>query len=399
MSRSPILQTVFKQLVLDSVHGGFFKVVALLARILFFVLVVPKLAAGELTVYVYVNSTAIIIAVVVVLGLGEELPRIIRGDINVACDYLPWFVIFNLLALLTLSPLHMLPSITLGVVAFALASIAGRFLGGIIRSVDPAAFEQIQNVPWVLFMICAVTMRLDNAFDLLTARAATMCIVQWYGYIKIVRGGEKTRTRKPVALLAVVKHGYMHGTSKLISNVFLLGFMRAPIMLPVWLGFEENLDSVAFAVAVGDVITQFGLIPANRSYAIWCKNIPLKLTDWLHANIRGLFLTVALASTSLVLVLVANRFHFLTEQDWSSGILTQSLIFYSALSAFRLMRYLVWSRGQLEHSVTILSGLLFTLGAVAVAFVQVEYWFACLSVLTLSAWLALALTSRRLFEA
>ena len=373
MSRTGTILAALGQLTGDSVHGGLLKSIALLSRLLFFILVVPVLLAGELTVYIYINSIALIIAIIAIVGMNDELPRIVSGDAGKARGFFRSSVVLNLAVMLLLLAMFIWPSVHLGIALFAVATIASRFVGGIVRSVDPAAYERLQNLPWVLFIICAVALQLDNAFDLLIARAASTVLVTWYCLYAIDSQSRDGARTEPIALTVLFRRALSHGITKLVSNLSLLGISRAPVLLPVWLSMDADLDPVAYAVAVGEIVVQFGLIPANRAYAAWCRQPPTKLRDWYHAITLSLLLAAALAGLSIVILLIANTLRMLPEQAPGNAMLTQAFVLYALVSAFYALRYLVWARGVLEYRVVLLSVGMLAGCAVAIWRVAVSY--------------------------
>jgi hypothetical protein len=289
------------------------------------------------------------------------------------------------------------PSVPLGIALFGSATIASRFVGGVVRSVDPAVYERLQNLPWVLFITCAVALRLDNAFDLLIARAASTLLVTCYCLYSLGRQTHDGAKSPPLALPALFRRALSHGTTKLVSNLSLLGISRAPVLLPVWLAMDADLDPVAFAVAVGEIVVQFGLIPANRAYAAWCKEPPMKLRDWYHAITLSLLLAAALAGLSIVTLLIANALQMLPEQAPDNAMLTQALVLYALVSAFYALRYLVWARGVLEYRIVVLSVGMLGGCAVAIVCVDISMWFAACAAIAFIGFAALAVNSRRYF--
>jgi hypothetical protein len=374
-----MIKAILGQLINDSIHGGVLKSISLLARALFFVLVVPILGAGELAGYMYINSTALILSTIAILGLNEELPRVIAGNLGIARGYFKWFVSLNTVATLLLIVTLLLPSNALAILLFAFTALAGRFLNGVVRSLNPAVFEQIQNVPWVLFLICAATLRLDNAVELIIARSASMCLVQWYAFRVISRSKRQASSWEPTSLPAIIRRGLSRGISKLGANLLLLGVVRGPVILPVWLGLGGNLDTVAFAVAVGEMIVQFGIIPVNRAYAKWCRSIPTAHQDWVQTVTTCLALVVGLSAVSLLAVFILGFAEFWPSNIASSNMLSQASVFYSLVVAFYLVRYLVWSRGILEYEVILLSALMFIATVGIVLTIDMQFWFLSLA--------------------
>lgn len=397
MSRTGTILAALSQLTRDSVHGGLLKSFALFSRLLFFVLVVPVLQSGELTVYIYISSIALIIAIIAIVGMNDELPRIISGDAGIARSFFRSCIGLNVVVMLLLAAMFVWPSVPLGIALFGFATIASRYVGGVVRSVDPAAYERLQNLPWVLFIIGAVALRLDNAFDLLLARAAATVLVTWYCLFALGSQTKDGTKATPIALSTLFRRALSHGTTKLLSNLSLLGISRAPVLLPVWLAVEADLDPVAFAVAVGEIVVQFGLIPANRAYAAWCRQPPVKLRDWYYAITLSLLLAAGLAGLSIVILMIASALQMLPEQAPGNTMLAQALVFYALVSAFYSLRYLIWARGVLERRIVLLSAGMLAGCAVAIVYVDIGVWFAACAAVAFTGFTALAVVSRRYF--
>jgi hypothetical protein len=189
-----------------------------------------------------------------------------------------------------------------------------------------------------------------------------------------------------------------HGISKLISNLSLIGLMRGPVMLPVWFGYDGDLDSIAFAVAIGEVVVQFGLIPANRAYAAWCRQVPTQSRDWKRAIVLALLLATALAALAMSAVLLADSLRLLPHQVSSLSVLAQALVLYSIIAAFYALRYLVWARGVLEYWIASVSCIVFLASALIVFAIDSYYWFALIALATALGVTAIGITSRKYFR-
>jgi hypothetical protein len=387
-----------KRLVSDSIHGGLLKGLALAARLTFFVVVVPYLLSGELAVYVFVNSTALIAATVLIFGLNEELPRVIEGNYAAAHPYLFWFYSLSALSLTCITLAILFPGTITAGLLLSVTLLAGRFLGGIVRSIDAAIHERLQNLPWVLFIGITSLTRPEEGTQLIVTMACCMNAVQWY-CLYLTRShrteGIVYKSRYPLA--ALWHMALYQGSSRLLSNLFVLGFMRGLVLWPVWIGLGANLDEVAFAIAVGGVVSQFGLIPANRAYARWCRSNPLYRSDWKKAIYSGLVLGLGLAAVCLLGLAVVNWLGLLPPQVQTLPLLIQALVFYSLMPAFRFMRYLAWSRGLLGGWIAGLTGLMFMLTAMIVWYVPVAYWFISAAGVLLLACVLISLRSKEFF--
>jgi hypothetical protein len=206
--------------------------------------------------------------------------------------------------------------------------------------------------------------------------ACCMNVVQWFCLYQAKTHRDVDIDYKPrYPLTALWKMALHQGSSRLLSNLFLLGFMRGLVLWPVWIGLAANLDEVAFAIAIGGVVSQFGLIPANRAYSRWCRSNPHHRSDWKKAIYSGLVLGLGLAAVCLLGLAAVNWLGLLPPQVQTLPLLIQALVFFALMPAFRFLRYLAWSRGLLGGWIAALTGVMFIITGAIVWFVPVAYWF------------------------
>ncbi len=389
--------TPVKRLLADTLHGGLLKVLTLLGRVAFLILVVPTLLDGELATYVFINSSALIISTVATLALKEELPRHIGGDLEKASQYYYWYFVLSIPMVVVLGATFYFPSVTAAIVLFSSVLSGGRYISGIIRGLDVALYERLQNFPWLLFILVVLLFGQNSAIDLIVAMSACMIAIQWYALIRV---GAINYLKKHVAHIAfkdLVKLGLSHGVLKLGSNLLLLGFVRGMVLWPVWLMYEMDLDEIAFAIAVGEIISQFGIIPVNRAYSRWCKTLPVHRADWHNAVSSSLAWGAILFVTGLAGLAAASFFGWLPPQVENIWILIQAIALYSLMPSLRLLRYLVWSRGILGIWVVVISLVMFIAQAIIVTAVPQNIWFIVSAGVVLSASVVLALRSKQEF--
>jgi hypothetical protein len=242
---------------------------------------------------------------------------------------------------------------------------------------------------------------LNTAFDLTLTMACVMFAMHWVGFLQLhlSRRAEVDDSPKPtIRLRQLLKQGFQGGSAKFLSNLFLLVFLRAPVLLPVWLSIGINLDSFAFAVAVGEVVTQFGQIPVNRAYSRWCVRQPSKISDWKLAVTAALFLWLGLSVLSVVGYTLASVMNFLPPQVASEVVMVSAVAFYASIPSFRLLRYLLWAIDKQGNAIVFLSGFLLLLMAGVVAQLPSEIWFSAAALLSVLALVALGLMSKSCFR-
>lgn len=393
-----MIYSYIRRIFNDSIHGGVLKSLALVARGLFFFLIVPNLLTGELTIYVFANSTAIIIATILILGLNEELPRLIAGSSGRASKYYFWFYILSLLSILGLGLVIVSPSTFTVCILFSIVVLAGRFLQGIVRSVDAAFQERLQNIPWILFAPLAGIIRPTNAIELIIIMTICMISVQWYCLLLVRgRGGGAGQNKSHHSLRFLIATGLSSGLSRMFAVLCLTGFMRGLVLWPVWLGVGDDLDQIAFAIAIGGIVSQFGLIPANRAYSRWCRVKPKDHSDWKSAIISSVLLSLGLAAIALLFLFLVNYLELLPPQAESLLILAQALIFFSLEPAFQFVRYLSWSRAVLGGVIATVTLIMFILCAVITGFISMDYWFLSVAIVMLAATIFIGLRVKDFF--
>jgi hypothetical protein len=374
------------------------KLVALAARVLFFLLVIPKLQPGVLADYVFANSVSILGATLLVLGLDEELPRVIGGNKAKASAYMRWFYVLSAAGLVGISILLAFPGKNLAILAMLLTVTAGRILTGIIRSINPRVNEHIQNLPWAIFIAAVVVFDLSRSVEIIAAMTLSMALFQYWGVILVLKEGYKSIEVAPVPLLALVRHGLSHGLSRLASNFCLLGLVRGPILWPVWFRLTENLDSIAFAIAIGEVVAQFGRIPANHAYARWCRDVPLLRSDWAGAVVSSLLLSIGLFVLSSVGFTILWELGWLPAQARNIDLQIQALLLSSTVPGFRMLRYLLWSRGVMGAWIAILTFSMLLLSVAVIYYIDIRQWFYVLTLITLAGLALMTVKSRRYFD-
>ncbi len=361
----------------DAAHGLALKASAFIARAAFVLIVVPDLLVGELASYAFINATGVLIAMVLILGLNVELPRIIGDDFTIARHFFPWFYFVELISLGFFAAAVFVGGELAAIGFFSVTILGGRLLSGILRSIDAEYMERIQNLPWILFMAASLLVRPTTAFELINWMAISMHVVFIFSIIHASLTHPRSQEHHAYpTLLSLTRKGLLRGGIWLqISNLGLVGLQRGLILWPVWLGLELDLDEIALLLLVGGMFLQFGLIPVHRSYSRWCRKRPSDPGEWKMAVYTGVMLSIVLFLTYILALLVVNKFGFGIEQIPSFGVAAQAAIFFSLMPLLLLLRYFLWSLGLLEKEIAWISiGLFLTVGVVVYS-LPAEIWF------------------------
>ncbi len=377
-------------------HGLTLKLAAFGARALLLVAVLPNLLAGELAEYMFFTTIALLASRVLLLGIDLELPLAIRGERDKARDFSPGILLTWLCTVLAGALFLYRPDVASATLVLTFSLASNLFLGGTVRTMSPQSFERLINIPMLIFTAAAILLGADTAVVLLIARALAGLLVQII--VAIHQRVLCPPTRKHFALLATeLKISLKSGWRKLLSNLSLRSALRGFILWPKALQSVALSDSIAFAVAVGDVVYQLGMVFANRRYAVLARQTEVNSGDIKSTVEAGFLLSIVIIAAGIGSVYLAD-YSGLLPVIASASILSQSVIFYSILCLFSLMQFMSWTL-KAHDWVAICSQLgLLVLQGIICWLLPIEVWFsaAAIGALCITALLgSLALRSAR----
>ena len=355
-------------------HGLTLKLAAFGARALLLVMVLPNLLSGELAEYMFFTTVALLAARIVLAGVDLELPLSIRGDRNNARE-LSAGILFGWLCTALAGILFLyrgdLVSATL-LLTFSLAS--NQFLGGTVRTLSPQSFERLINIPMLIFTAAAIFFGADTAIALLVVRALAGLVVQ-FGVAIHQRVLSRPSRQNIARLGAKLKLSLKSGWRKLLSNLSLRGALRGFILWPKAMQSVALSDSIAFAVAVGDVVYQLGMVFSNRRYAVLANQDKVAAGDIRSTAQAGFLLSILIIVPGIAVIYVADYFGLLPALT-SASMLTQAVIFYSIMCLFSLMQFIAWTL-RAHDWVAIFSQLgLLVLQGIICWLLPLEAWFS-----------------------
>ena len=121
-------------------------------------------------------------------------------------------------------------------------------------------------------------------------------------------------------------------------------------------------------------------------------------SDWREAVFSGLLLSAGLFAVSSAGIVALDLLGWLPKQASSIGLQIQALLLSSTIPAFRLVRYLLWSRGILANWIVALTALMALLAAAVIYSLDTSQWFYGLAALTLIGTALMAIKSFNYFE-
>ena len=386
---------LFSQLFSDSVHGGALKIFALLARLAFLIVIIPSLASGELASYVFINSMSVIVAILAIMGLNEDLPRVVAGDIEKTRPFLFWFPAIQCLLALSIGIFLLSRSMIGACVILSIALFSGRYVVGLVRSIDARIAERQSNIPWIIFLTVTLALGLDTSLDLILTMAIALTVVQWYAYFYMRQRLTPETITNRISLKGLIHHGLQHGLSRMLSTICLIGAVRGFVLWPVWLDLPYDIDQIAFAITASAIVTEFGQIPVFRSYARWCRTKDFSTSQVRQALQNGIAIFVVLMTLSTTGVYLIKYLGFMPPQFHSTAILLQAIAAAALLPTFHLLRYLSLSKNIMLSWLTIMALTLFLAAGLTTIIFPIEYWFAVAWTLLAT---ACAITAIKLFN-
>jgi hypothetical protein len=366
------------EIVSESLHGGLWQAAAFASRLLFLILVMPFLPSGELASYVFATSIAVLIARLLLFGLDDELPLVVRADYARAKQLFP-IVVFGWMLL----PLIVGAGIVSGgwfpyALMLGTTGATGLYLSGVVRTLSPADFERLQNLQWVLFGLLAVTQMFSTAESLIVLRSVCALSTQLLIVFK-QRLFSIPSWQSMSKLLAELWSSAQHSWYKLASNLSLVGAMRGYVLWPAVLLSGPRLDTVAFAVACGEALWQMGMVFAHRRYARFSE-----LRDAAVNEGRSVIASAFVLVGAFSLVVLTGIFG-VESLGWfpaahSSLMVAEAALFYIFLAGFCLLRFLLWSLRKFEWTVIgILIAIISVQGAIVYSF-EPNQWFPAATV-------------------
>ncbi len=352
------------------------------ARLLFLLFVLPFLPSGELARYLFITSVAVLCGRVLLLGLDGELPLVVRGEIGRARAFFPLILVgWCLLSLIALTGTGFeYGRWFLFAGLLGLASAIGLYLGGIIRTISPADFERLQNVPWIIFGVATLSGKFTSAADLTVLRVVCLVAAQVFIVFKLRVYGLLSVTGM-LQLFMQLRGSLGKGWDKLISNLTLVGIMRGFILWPAILPVAPVMDDLAFAVACGEALWQLGMVFAHRRYAHYSTGSDKNAEQGRGAVSSSVVLVIILVGASLVVIGLANAIAIFPKSQ-SVWLVSQAAVFYPMLCGYCVLRFLLWSIRKHEWLIIAVQVGIIILQGILVFFVDSVYWMSAAAIAT-----------------
>lgn len=363
------------------------------ARLLFLLFVLPFLPSGELARYLFITSIAVLCGRILLLGLDSELPLVVRGEVCRARSFFPVIMIgwSSLILIALVGAGYKNGNWFLYASLLGLASAIGLYLGGVIRTISPAGFEKLQNLPWIIFGIATLSGRYSTAENLTVLRVVCLVAAQVL-IVLMLRVYGKFSVSGMLRLFMQLQRSIGKGWSKLISNLTLIGIMRGFILWPAILPVAPVMDDMAFAVACGEALWQLGMVFAHRRYVHYSLDPGLSSLQGSGAVSSSVVMVIAFICVTLATIGLANVFSVFPKAQ-SSWLVSQAAIFYPMLCGYCVLRFLLWSIRRYEWLIISIQVGIIILQGIFIFFMDPIYWMSASAIAALLGFMVLAIVA------
>jgi hypothetical protein len=363
-------------------HGARLKVLAIGSRGIFLLFVASRLAPGELTDYVFLSSIAILGARLLCFGLEEQLPLVISGNpqkaarLNPAINLLLVMEIALSLALST-RPTDVVLATALLMICYTTTSL----MVGILRTVRIVGAERLRDLHWIVFVTILLAPFAWTAVDMLALLSASLITVQLLEVVlnrhKELRAEASLRDAA-VRLLTYAKISWR----KVLAAASILAIVRGIILWPKALGFDIELDNVAYALLLGEAFMQTAMILVYRRHAAYCSDRSNPTAMFRNGVITAVAITgYSLLAASTALLLSFLGVSLAGFSAW--GEVALMIIFFGSLASYVLFRYIVWVIRDFDWALAGLEMLWFASQGVIILYLPASSWTPTLAAISL----------------
>ena len=155
---------------------------------------------------------------------------------------------------------------------------------------------------------------------------------------------------------------------KLVAAAAVLAMVRALVLWPEWLRMQVDLDSIAYALLIGEAFWQTLMVLVHRRYAAYCQWSPDEQASGIRRDLVRVVpavLVYGLVAAAGAAVLGQLGLSIAGFSDWL--LVAQMIGFFAAISLYLLLRYAIWVIKDFDWRLTLVEiGLILAQAAVVV---------------------------------
>lgn len=245
-------------------NGLALKVLSISAKFFLLFFILKNMDEGGLSLYYFYATCAIILARILSFGCEEQVAIYLKakGE-HFFYPFIFWFGVVSFFSLVGASFLQGIAWVALAI-SIAFSSI----ISGFVRSNKPSLYEVNVNVPYVVVVLLCALLEVDDAFYLILLLGFSFCVVAILVLILyrpgIVSSGRNYRSAAECFVFLFSK--YAQWVPRVSSSSLMVMNLRYYIVIYL-IVFEGGNDYLAFALSVGEVVWQLGMVFVNRRFS------------------------------------------------------------------------------------------------------------------------------------
>lgn len=333
-------------------HGLTLKILSILAKIMFLLLVAPMLKEGEFARYVFLSTCALLIARIFSMGVNNQIPVEVKGQEIRARKFYTFIRLFltTSIALFILAGLLQLTWINLVLLSCSL--LASAYIEGVLKSLSPEQNEKLINFPWILLLLGCMIFNVEEADRVLILYSGSILMVSTFmafriGVWSINKEHDRWQSKKEIIEF------YKKGAIKSMSDVLLLANSRSLVLWPKWLGLGGLTDQLTLALTIAEAISTLPMVIINRNYTQYCSSAIHRI----KSHIFGIRIIAFMLFCSSLAYFLVKLYTYLLNSGWSlppyvkmvdGYSLAIAFVLYAGICAFYEIRNYRWAYGFSE---------------------------------------------------
>lgn len=239
------------------------KLISILSKLLFIVLIIKKLPTGIFSEYFFYSTLGLGLGRVISLASDDSILSLSKGRFSIESYFNRTFPVLYFLTFISVLCLALFSFSFIGSIAFALMIMISSYVSGVYRGRKPWVYEYIANVPWILSIILTIFMDFHSSNDIfLNLGLSYLVVFLPFLIVSISKIGFYFSLRPLLFLL----RRYEFWMYKLLANFQIILSMRA---YPLYLTNRADLLADRFSIlfSLGEVFWQLYMIVINRWYS------------------------------------------------------------------------------------------------------------------------------------
>jgi hypothetical protein len=321
------------------IFGFVLRIGAIISKIAFLFLIVPKLNEGIFSTYFVILTSIVLTSRIISLGFDDHLPPLLVNKpwkIKKVGDIVLIFMFVSVL-IFALSFYEEF----LSIVALAVLLIATFLLAGVVRSLESVYYEILSTAPWMIFLLLSLITTDFTVYGLFFNLTLSYLVVNllMLFYLREKLVGRRSNFGY---VHKVIKKEVKSSFRKLLSSLLFTLNFRIFAIMSFFLFQGVTADKVAIIIAAAEAGYQLLIVFVNKSYTSQVKE------KWNKVKVQGFYFFMVFLSVLGVGISLAFEYFNISlnalKLDWI--MLAYFIVFVSYLVLITFVKYVYWSRKE-----------------------------------------------------